>query len=346
MPDAMTGTVEAAAAPESPRVPETIYNCPSCSHYLPPGTMACPECQAIIYSGHLRTLAVQAANAEKEQRFDEARALWRQTLDWLPPGTRQAEAVNAKILALDARTRAQEDFKAKWTKRLGPFAPFFFFLAKLKSFFFLLFKFKTILSFLAYAGLYSAMFNWKFGCGFALSVLTHEMGHYAAAKRRGLKVDLPVFLPGFGAYVRWYSSGVTLETLAGIALAGPFFGLLFTFVCAGLTLRFNDPNLAALAHISALLNALNLIPFWILDGSQATLALNKMQRGLVLATSLILFGLLNDWLFLVLALCMGWKLWRDPAPEQPSSRAMVYYVLLLFSLGLLMYRFPAPARPY
>ena len=64
-----------------------------------------------------------------------------------------------------------------------------------------------------------------------MSILLHEMGHYVAARRRGLKVDLPVFLPGMGAYVRWYSLGVNLEDLSSIALAGPSAGQLTGLRC-------------------------------------------------------------------------------------------------------------------
>jgi Zn-dependent protease len=346
MPDAMTGTV-LPAIPQAPAAPEPIFNCPQCSHYLPPGTLACPECQAIVYSGHLRSLALQATTAENEQHFPQARTLWQQALDWLPPGTTQAEAVNTKIAALDARSHADADFKAKWTKRLGPLAPAFFFLVKAKSFLFLLFKAKFLLSFVGFFGIYWVLFGWKFGLGITLSILTHEMGHYVAARRRGLKVDLPVFLPGLGAYVRWYSQGVTLETMSGIALAGPFFGLLFGLVCAAIAIGVQDAQLAAvfaaIVHVTAWLNVLNLIPVLGLDGAQATYALDRTQRWLVLATSLIFFGLLHEGLFLLVAVGMAWRLWSGGFAERPSTKTMLHYVLLLFALGLMMYRFPSPA---
>ena len=349
MPDAITGTVD-AQVPETLQAPEPIYNCPLCSHYLPAGTLACPECQAIIYSGHLRDLAMQASAAEKEQHWDEARVLWRKTLDWLPAGTKQTEAVQAKIAALDARTQAQNDFKAKWTKRLGPLAPAFFFLMKAKSFLFLLFKMKFLLSFIGFFGIYWVLLGWKFGLGMTLSILVHEMGHFVAAKRRGLKVDLPVFMPGLGAYVRWYSQGVTLDTMSGIALAGPFFGLLFGMVCAGLAIGMPNSSAAplfeAVVHVTAWLNVLNLIPVLGLDGAQATYALDRTQRWLVLATSLIFFGLLQEGMFLFVAIGMAWRIWSGGFAEKPSTKTMVQYVLLLFALGLLMYRFPVPTRPY
>jgi Zn-dependent protease len=178
-----------------------------------------------------------------------------------------------------------------------------------------------------------------------LSILVHEMGHYVAAKRRGLKVDLPVFMPGLGAYVRWYSQGVTLDTMSGIALAGPFFGLLFGLACAGIAIAAPSSSLAplfeAIVHVTAWLNVLNLIPVLGLDGAQATYALDRTQRWLVLATSLIFFGLLQEGVFLLVGVGMAWRIWSGGFAEKPSTKTMVQYVLLLFALGLLMYRFPA-----
>ena len=189
----------ATAVPVQPVVtPDPVYNCPQCSHYLQPGTLVCPDCQAIIYSGHLRAIAVQATAAEHEQHWAEAQTVWRQALEWLPPETKQAEAVNTKLAALDARLQAEQDNKAKWTKRLGPFAPVLFFLAKAKSFLFLLFKLKFLFSMVAFFGIYWLLFGWQFGLGFTLSIVVHEMGHYIAAKRKGLKVDLPVVFAGAG----------------------------------------------------------------------------------------------------------------------------------------------------
>jgi Zn-dependent protease len=340
----LTPLVPATAGGNEPAAPDAIYNCPACSHYLPPGTLACPECHSIIYAGHLRDLALRASAAEGEKHWVEAREAWSRALDWLPAGTKQADAVNVKIAALDARVRADEDYKSKWTKRLGPLAPVVFFLAKAKSLFFLLFKLKFLLSFLAFFGIYWALFGWQFGLGFTLAILIHEMGHFVAARRRGLKVDLPVFLPGLGAYVRWYSMGVSLETLSGIALAGPLFGLLVALVCGAIALKTGSPLFAALAHVSAWLNVLNLIPVLGLDGAQATHALDRTQRWLVLATSLIFFAWLHEGVFCFVALGMGWRLWQGGYAERPSTKTMIHFVLLLFALGLTMLRFPAPGN--
>jgi len=42
---------------------------------------------------------------------------------------------------------------------------------------------------------YWALYGMKFGIGFAVLILVHEMGHFIDIKRRGLPADMPVFLP-------------------------------------------------------------------------------------------------------------------------------------------------------
>ena len=338
----MTETIPEIVPPQL-AAPQPVFNCPECSHYLPPGTLVCPDCHALAYSGYLREVAVQATQQESEGAWGAARATWLQGLEWLPQGTKQYDAVVQRVALIDQRTHAADAKKARWTKRLGPLAPVVFFLAKAKSFFFLLFKLKFLLSFAGFILIYSALFGWKFGVGFGLSIMVHEMGHYVAAKRRGLKVDLPVFIPGMGAYVRWFSQGVTLDDLAAISLAGPFFGLLFAIAMAAIALKTGGGTVwEALAYTTAWLNVINLIPVAFFDGGQAVYALDRTQRWLVLATSLIFFGMLHNLTFLFVGLGMGWRLWKGDVPERPSSKTLIYFVLLLFALGLIIYRFPDP----
>ena len=71
---------------------------------------------------------------------------------WLPEETQQAASVQQHVAQIDARLKAAEDQKAKWTKRLGPFAPIALFLIKFKSLLFLVFKLKFLLGFLAFFG--------------------------------------------------------------------------------------------------------------------------------------------------------------------------------------------------
>ena len=136
-------------------------------------------------------------------------------------------------------------------QRLGPVGPIAVVLAKSKVLFGAIFKLKFLLSFVAFFGFYWAAFGMKFGLGFAGLVLIHEMGHFVAIKRRGLPVEMPVFLPGFGAYVRWQALGVSPETRAAVSLAGPLAGFLASVVCAVLWWQTGNVLWAALARSGA-----------------------------------------------------------------------------------------------
>ncbi len=345
MTEAIAGTIQQFDAPES------IYNCPNCSHWLPPDTLACPDCQTIVYSEHLRTIAFAATAAENEDRWDAAREIWKQALLWIPTDSKQYAAVEQRIALVDAKLQATQARKAQWTKRLGPLAPVVLFLSKAKWLLILASKAKFLLSFAGFFALYWALFGWKFGLGFTVGILVHEMGHFVAARRRGLKVDLPTFVPGLGAYVRWYSDtrGTSLEDRSAIALAGPTFGLFFAAICGGIAIWQHEldvkPGLwSALAHVCAWLNLFNLIPIYIFDGEKVASGLDRMQRWLVLATTLIFFGMLHEVPFLLVGLGMGWRLWKDDGSDQPHSKTLAHYVILMFLLGALMYIFPDGTR--
>ena len=337
----------ATLLPSEPAPPEVIHSCPTCSHWLPEGTLACPDCQTLTYGVHLSQIAYAAQQMEQEQKWVEARDRWRSALVWLPENTPQAESVRQHIAQIDARLKAEQDKKAKWKKRLGPFAPIALFLMKIKSALFLLLKLKFLLSFLAFFGIYWVLFGWQFAAGIMACLFVHEMGHYVAVKRRGLKADLPVFHLA-GAYVRWYSQGVSLEDLGSIALAGPVYGLLGAVACYGLYLWTHLPIFMVLVYVGAWINFINLLPFFGMDGAHATVALSRLQRGLIAATCMVLFGLSITnrdlfgpstlWVFLIVGLGMAWRSLSRDEPEKPSTKTFLYFQALVLVLGVIVYK--------
>ncbi len=346
--------MSATVLPPEPVAPSTIHSCPSCSHWLPDGTLACPDCQTLTYGRHLGELAASAQILEQEQKWPEARDRWHAALTWLPEDTRQAESIQQHISAIDQRLHAEQDTKAKWSKRLGPFAPIAFFLLKAKSFLFLIFKLKFFLGIFSFFGLYWLIFGWKFAIGFTGSIFIHEMGHYVAVKRRGLKAELPIFFPGLGAYVRWYGLGVSRDDLAGIALAGPLFGLAAALAFWGLYAGTHHTLFLVLANVTAWLNLLNLIPVFGLDGSQAAFALSRIQRAMIAITCVVFFALTsgrditntsdinNHYIFLLIAAGMGWRCFTNDAPEEPHPTSLVYFLSLFLVLGLVLHLTPVP----
>jgi Zn-dependent protease len=163
------------------------------------------------------------------------------------------------------------------------------------------------------------------------------MGHFIDIKRRGLPAEMPVFLPGLGAYVRWQALGVSLETRAKISLAGPLSGFFTAVACAALWWQTGNPLWAALARAGGALNLLNLIPVWVLDGGQAVLALNKMERIVLLTACLALWLLLGENLFFLVALGAGYQaFFAGGVPTAPSRATTIYYIAVLTALGIVL----------
>ncbi len=349
MPDTL---IAPAVLPAETPAPPTINSCPSCSHWLPDGTLACPECGTLIYAGHLGELASGAQQMEAQGQWTEARDRWHSMLAWMPEGVPQVAAIQSHIDRIDARLAGEAARKAKWTKRLGPFAPAAFFLLKLKSAFFLLFKLKFFLGFFGFFALYWALAGWRFALGATVCILVHEMGHYVAVRRRGLKADLPMLIPGLGAYVKWYSQGVSREDLASISLAGPLYGLGAAAVCLFMALSTHSIIWLVIANFAIWINLFNLTPVLGFDGAQAAYALSRVQRVLLTLTCLLFFVLSvvganpnrmgTQWVFLIVGAGMGWRCFTKDAPEVPHTRTMVQFLSLILVLGFMLYLAPVP----
>ncbi|MGZ4395899.1 MAG: site-2 protease family protein [Gaiellaceae bacterium] len=114
---------------------------------------------------------------------------------------------------------------------------------------------------------YSLWFkSWQFGLGFVLLILAHELGHFAEARRQGLPVTLPTFIPFIGAFVTVRQAGVLPWRSALVSLAGPFVGGLAAAAVWAVGAAQNTTWLVGLANLGFLLNAFNLLPIGFLDG--------------------------------------------------------------------------------
>lgn len=281
-------------------------------------------------------LVSQATELEARGQLQAARQCWLLAMQALPQDSSQAAWIRKHVQELETVPGTT----SKWAKRLAPFGPLAVILAKGKTFLFFLFKLKFLLSFAAFIGLYWAAWGPKFGIGFALLILIHEMGHFIDVKRRGLPAEMPVFLPGFGAYVKWTAMGVSLVTRAEVSLAGPLAGLLASAACGALAWTMHDPMLAALAYTGAFLNALNLIPIWVLDGSSAILAMSRSERALLLPVSIGLWVATGNLVFIGIALATLWRLFTKDVPQEPSPLVTAYFIAVLTALGGLIWLFP------
>lgn len=324
--------------------PVLIPRCARCSNVLPAQALVCDKCHTLVHGEKLEQLATAARMSEEHGEIAQARDAWLKALEFLPPDSSQAAWIRDKAakLAVVLPTSAPSENRFSWAKKLGPLAPLAVVLAKGK-FLLALFKLKFLLSLGTFVAVYWALFGAKFGIGFAVLILIHEMGHYIDIKRRGLPADMPVFLPGLGAYVRWAALGVSAQTRSFVSLAGPLAGSIGAGVCAYLWHRTGDALWAGLASFTAMLNILNLIPIWVLDGGQAIAALNKNERIMLCASSVLLAALFGQPIFLLVAGGAGYRLFTKDIPEESSYAVTAYYVIVLASLGYLVKILPTPA---
>jgi Zn-dependent proteases len=322
--------------------PEVIRSCPRCSHELPLGALACDKCHALVHGRELERLAAEAKALEAKNEFRAAREHWLMSLPLLPQGSKQANWVRDHALELDLAVDRQQapESENKWAQKLGPVGPVAIVLAKSKAVLAAIFKLKFLLSFAAFFSLYWALYGAAFGLGFATLILIHEMGHFIDIKRRGLPADMPVFLPGFGAYVRWRALGVPVETRAAVSLAGPLAGSIAAVACAIMWWKTGSGIWAALARSGAWLNVLNLIPVWSLDGGQAALALSKLERIGLLTLCLALWLILGENIFFLVAIGAAYRIFTKDIPPNPSLATSAYYAGILVCLGLIMWMVP------
>jgi Zn-dependent protease len=327
-------------------IPQPLVTCQRCGHPLAEAALACESCHALVHAEELDRLKSYATQLETQGNLAGARDEWLKMLPLLPAQATQAEWIAQHARKLDAAAKAAETEQSqkKWASRLGPLGPIAILLIKGKALLFSIFKLKFLLSLAAFLAFYWTLFGAKFGVGFVVLILLHELGHYIDVKRRGLPAEMPVFLPGLGAYVQWQALGVSPATRAEVSLAGPFAGLISSAICAAIWWKTGSALWAALAHTGAWLNLLNLIPIWLLDGGQAATVLSKNARALLLLACLAFWYLFGESVYFLVAAGTTYRLFTNDIPTENNSRIAGYFLFLLAALGLLLWLMPLPAR--
>ena len=191
---------------------------------------------------------------------------------------------------------------------------------------------------------YAFVFGWRYAAGFIALLFAHEMGHYLAARQRGLAVGLPTFIPFVGAWIDLKEQPRDVETEAYVALAGPLHGTVAA-IAGYLAADDGGPRwLMAVAYSGFFLNLFNLLPISPLDGGRVTAVLSPRIWfvGVPLLAAMFVWQP-NPMLLLIglLAAPQLVKAWKyDPkAPENQSyytiaSRRRLEYLGLYFGLAL------------
>ncbi len=121
---------------------------------------------------------------------------------------------------------------------------------------------------------YSSIYGWRYAAGFVLLIFAHEMGHYLAAKQRGLNVGAPTFIPFVGAWIQLKEQPMNVETEAYVAAAGPFVGSIAATAVYFWARDSGSGLLLAIAYSGFFLNFFNLLPISPLDGGRITAILS------------------------------------------------------------------------
>jgi Zn-dependent protease len=188
---------------------------------------------------------------------------------------------------------------------------------KLKAVAIVVFKLKiftTAASMLVSIGAYALLWGWQFAVGFVLLLFVHELGHALEAKRQGLDVTAPFFIPFLGAVIIMKQMPKDVWREAQVAIAGPIVGSLGAAGVWALGEYLDSDLLVALAFTGFLLNLFNLAPFGPLDGGRIVAAIHPAIWAVGL---LIMVGLLFLWPnpILLLILVLGgldvWRRWRS-----------------------------------
>lgn len=197
-------------------------------------------------------------------------------------------------------------------------------------------------------GAYALAWGWWFALGFVLLIFVHECGHLIAAKRLGLKVGAPVFIPFMGAFIALKEAPRNAWIEAQVGIGGPLLGAAGAAVCYAIYAATGNPLFSALAYSGFFLNLFNLAPFGFLDGGRVATALSPWLwlAGAVII-GILMFVSFNPLLLIIFIFSLPrlFSLFRNKSPEElryyevtPGRRwlmAGIYFGLIaLLLLGM------------
>ena len=197
-------------------------------------------------------------------------------------------------------------------------------------------------------GVYAMMWGVWFAVGFVLLIFVHECGHLLAAKRLGLKVGAPVFIPFMGAFIALKEAPHNAWIEAQVGIGGPMLGTVGAGVCELIHVATGNQMFGALAYTGFFLNLFNMMPVGFLDGGRIVTALSPWMWLIGFA---ILLGMTimhpNFLLILILIASLPrlFSLFRKKSdeerryfeitPEQRWMMAVMYFGLIaLLVLGM------------
>ncbi len=172
---------------------------------------------------------------------------------------------------------------------------------------------------------YSWIFGWPYAVGFVVLLLCHEMGHYLAARQRGLQVGVPTFIPFVGAWIQLKETPMDVETEAYVGFAGPVVGSAAAIACYFIAREQDSQLLLALAYTGCMLNLFNLIPISPLDGGRITAIISPRVWLLGIPLLLALFFYSHSPMIILIAFLAYPQIRQALQPAKYQARHPEYY---------------------
>jgi Zn-dependent protease len=174
---------------------------------------------------------------------------------------------------------------------------------------------------------YAFIFGWKYAVGFVLLLFVHEMGHYMAAKQRGLDVGAPTFIPFVGAWIQLKQLPHDAETEAFVGLGGPLLGTVGALCAYGLAKSYDSSWMLAVAYSGFFLNLFNLIPMSPFDGGRITAVLSPRIWFVGVPVLIALFFYHPSPMLILIAVLAGPQLLKAWRYRSDSEEAQTYYAV-------------------
>ncbi|MEW9671005.1 site-2 protease family protein [Ammoniphilus sp. 3BR4] len=168
----------------------------------------------------------------------------------------------------------------------------------------------TIWSMALMVGAYAIIYPWSFAIGIVVMIFIHEMGHVLAAKKKGIPVTAPAFIPFLGALITLKKQPVDAQTEAYLAFGGPLIGTIGALGALGLGMALDSPALLSVAQVGFFLNLINLIPIHPLDGGRIVTAISRWLWVVGLIGGLIVILYLKAIIFLIFWAMFAWELYK------------------------------------
>ncbi len=335
----------------SATTPAAAERCRDCGTELPPSSIVCPSCHALVHSAVLTELAAQAGSAEAAGNLQAALARWREALPLVPVTSRQHEVIRARLARLSAeldragtlpRAGAPGSHRGRWTGGVAVTGALLLWklkfllvaiLSKGKLLLLGLTKASTVFSMALALSAYWAAWGWRFAAGLVAMMYVHELGHVAALRRYGIPASAPMFIPGVGAFVRLHQRPARVGEDARIGLAGPVWGVAATAAAYAAARATGWPSLLAVAHTGAWLNLFNLLPVWQLDGGRAFAALTRAHRIAIAVALLGAWLVARDGFVMLLALVAAARALERSAPSEPDRPVLAWFVATALALA-------------